>query len=81
MRFHLVQTNKFKTEELEDRFLYDFSNMGIKDPKPITSADTINSANTNILPVGDDIWVLWEAGSAHSMDPETLETLTIEGQT
>jgi len=70
-----VQTNKHKTEQLADRFLYDFSHIGIKNPQPITSADSINSGNTNILPVGDDIWALWEAGSAHSMNPDTLETI------
>lgn len=69
-----VRTAKFKAEQTAGRFLYDFSNIGIKDSQPITSADSINSANTNILPVGDDIWALWEAGSAHRMDPDTLET-------
>jgi carotenoid cleavage dioxygenase-like enzyme len=69
-----VQTSKFKAEQNADRFLYDFSNIGIKDPQSITSADSINSANTNIVPVGDEIWALWEAGSAHRMDAKTLET-------
>jgi carotenoid cleavage dioxygenase len=69
-----VKTAKFKAEQTANRFLYDFSNIGIKDPHPITSADSINSANTNILPVGDDVWALWEAGSAHSINPESLET-------
>lgn len=69
-----VKTAKFEAEQKADRFLYDFSNIGIKDSLPITSADAINSANTNILPVGDEIWALWEAGSAHKMNPDTLHT-------
>ncbi len=69
-----VQTEKYQAEQSAQRFLYDFSNIGIKDTQPITSADSINAANTNILPVGDEIWALWEAGSAHRMTPETLET-------
>lgn len=69
-----VRTDKFNKEQAADRFLYDFSGLGIQQPSPITSADSINPANTNVLPVGDDIWALWEAGSAHKLDPETLQT-------
>ena len=69
-----VKTQKFIKEQKANRFLYDFSQIGLTDTLPITSADSINSANTNILPVGDDIWALWEAGSAYSMNAESLET-------
>ncbi len=69
-----VQTHKFKTEQAANRFLYDFSDIGIPNPLPISSADTINPANTNILPVGDELWALWEAGSAYGVNPDTLET-------
>ncbi len=73
-RNKFVQTEKFKNEQAAQRFLYDFSQIGIKNPWPITSADSINSANTNILPVGDELWALWEAGSAHAINAESLET-------
>ncbi|WP_223788821.1 carotenoid oxygenase family protein [Marinicella meishanensis] len=69
-----VRTDKFVAEQAADRFLYDFSGLGIEQPSPITSADSINPANTNVLPIGDDIWALWEAGSAHKLDPNTLQT-------
>ncbi len=69
-----VQTQKFQKEQKAQRFLYDLSDSGLKNPTPVTSADAINNANTNILPVGDDIWALWEAGSAYAMNPKTLET-------
>ncbi len=69
-----IKTNKFKKEQKAGRFLYDFNNAGLKDPEPITSSDTINPANTNILPVGDEVWALWEAGSAHRLDANTLQT-------
>lgn len=36
--------------------------------------DDANAANTSVLPVGDKIWALWEAGSPMAMDPETLES-------
>lgn len=73
-RNSFVKTAKFQAEQQADRFLYDFSGIGIENPEPITSADTINPGNTNILPVGDEIWALWEAGSAHRMDSDTLQT-------
>ncbi len=69
-----VQTYKYQKEQKAGRFLYDLSDLGLKTPESVTSADTINNANTNILPVGDEIWALWEAGSAYGMHPETLET-------
>ena len=39
----------------------------------VTSPDMINTANTNVIPVGDDIWALWEAGSATRLT-KNLET-------
>ena len=69
-----VKTQKFIKEQEANRFLYDFSQIGISNTLPITSPDSINSANTNILPVGDDIWALWEAGSVHSLNADSLET-------
>jgi carotenoid cleavage dioxygenase-like enzyme len=36
--------------------------------------DDANAANTGALMAGDDLFALWEGGSALRMDPETLET-------
>ena len=40
----------------------------------IGSADATNAANISVLPVGDELWALWEAGSPLAMDPDTLAT-------
>jgi all-trans-8'-apo-beta-carotenal 15,15'-oxygenase len=40
----------------------------------LESNDDANGANISVLPVGGEIWALWEAGSAFAMDPLTLET-------
>ena len=40
----------------------------------IGSADDTNAANISVLPMGGELWALWEAGSPLVMDPETLAT-------
>ncbi len=40
----------------------------------IGSADDSNAANISVLPMGDELWALWEAGSPLVMDPDTLAT-------
>jgi carotenoid cleavage dioxygenase-like enzyme len=47
----------------------------LPDPRAqIGSADDASAANTSILPVGDAVWALWEAGSPMALDAATLET-------
>lgn len=45
------------------------------DQASVNGPDDANSGNTSILPVGDEIWALWEGGSPVRMNAETLETL------
>ena len=40
----------------------------------VESNDDTNGANISVLPVGNEVWALWEAGSAFAMDAKTLET-------
>ena len=40
----------------------------------IGSAEDTNAANISVLPMGDELWALWEAGSPLVMDPDTLAT-------
>lgn len=43
------------------------------DPRAeIGSPDDANAANTSVIPVGDKLWALWEAGSPLALDPDTL---------
>jgi carotenoid cleavage dioxygenase-like enzyme len=41
----------------------------------IANSDQANAANTSVIQVGNELWALWEAGSATRMDPATLTTI------
>lgn len=41
----------------------------------VGSADDTNSANTHVIAAGGRLLALWEAGSPHAIDPESLATL------
>jgi all-trans-8'-apo-beta-carotenal 15,15'-oxygenase len=43
--------------------------------EPPTSADSINVANTSVLPLQGEVLALWEGGSATRIDARTLDTL------
>ena len=68
-----VTTQKFVAEQKAGQFLYPtfgthITRAGVK------NNDTINAANTNLLPFEGRLYALWEGGSATEVDPETLET-------
>ncbi|MEM6484668.1 MAG: carotenoid oxygenase family protein [Pseudomonadota bacterium] len=69
-----VRTRKFLEESKAGRFLYDGAGSQVADPQPASNNDTANPANINIQPLAGELLALWEAGSAHSIDPATLET-------
>lgn len=67
-----VQTPKHRAEQAAGRFLAPgFGTMGDPD-YPVSSADDTNAANTSVLVLGDELLALWEAGSAWTMDRDTL---------
>jgi len=72
-----VETAKFKKEQAAKRFLYSGPDTKLANALPAFNADEVNTANTNIIPVGADLWALWEAGSATRIDPQNL---THQGQ-
>jgi carotenoid cleavage dioxygenase len=72
-----VATQKFEDESRAGRFLYPafgsyFERKGYK------NNDSINSANTNLLPFNGGVYALWEGGSAIELDPQTLATRGIK---
>lgn len=69
-----VETALYKQNEKAGRFTVGGFGTTVKDPYPMTGPDSANAANTSVLPVGDELWALWEGGSAYQMNPETLET-------
>ena len=68
-----VETRRFKDESEAGRFLYPafgtfVARRGFRDN------DTLNAANTNLVPLDGRLYALWEGGSAYEVDPETLAT-------
>jgi all-trans-8'-apo-beta-carotenal 15,15'-oxygenase len=70
---HFINTPKFEQEDSAKQFIYSGPETKIAHAKPVTSADTVNTANTNVIAVGDDLWALWEAGSPTKIDPQTMK--------
>jgi all-trans-8'-apo-beta-carotenal 15,15'-oxygenase len=71
-RARFVQTEKFKAEQAAGKFLFDGGGTTFADSGSGAGPDSINPANINILPLKDEIWAMWEGGSAHALDSETL---------
>jgi len=72
-----VETRRFLDESAAGRFLYPsfgtwVSRRGFRDN------DTLNAANTNLLPFNGRVYALWEGGSATEVDPDTLATVGIQ---
>jgi all-trans-8'-apo-beta-carotenal 15,15'-oxygenase len=72
-RGRFVQTEKFVDESKAGQFLYPAFGTHIA-RRGFKNNDTVNAANTNLLPFNGRLYALWEAGSATELDPETLAT-------
>ncbi|MDR7334079.1 carotenoid oxygenase family protein [Roseateles asaccharophilus] len=73
-RARFVQTEKFRAEQQAGRFLLPAFGTAIRAERPVRGPDSVNVANTSVLPMGGRLYALWEGGSAHELDPVTLET-------
>ena len=73
-RGRFVDTPKRRAEIAAGKLLYPAGGGGIPARAPMTGPDSVNVANTNILPINGDLWALWEGGSATRMNAATLET-------
>ncbi|MES2899275.1 MAG: carotenoid oxygenase family protein [Pseudomonadota bacterium] len=76
-RGKFVQTHKFTEESAAGQFLYPAFGTHIA-RRGIKSNDTVNAANTNLLPFNGRLYALWEGGSAIEVDPLTLDTIGIK---
>jgi all-trans-8'-apo-beta-carotenal 15,15'-oxygenase len=75
-RGKFVATQKFVDESQAGQFLYPaFGTMIAR--RGANNNDTMNTANTNLLPFGGRLYALWEGGSAIELDPATLDTVGI----
>lgn len=68
-----IATPKYQKEEQAQRFLYSGPETKIQSSLAVNTADIVNTANTNVITVGDDLWALWEAGSPTKIDEKTLD--------
>lgn len=71
----MVDTERSRAEAEAGRFLWSGFGTGFDHAHGVTHPDDINVANISVLPVGDDVLALWEAGSPYRLHAETLETL------
>ena len=74
-RGRFVATTKRLDEEAAGHFKYGGYGFAPKTPAAFSRPDEINAANTNVLPLGREIWALWEGGSPWRLDADLLETL------
>jgi len=68
-----INTPKYQKEQQAQQFLYAGPDTPIQASLPVSHSGMINTANTNIIAVGEDLWALWEAGSPTKIDTDSLE--------
>ncbi|MET0859135.1 MAG: carotenoid oxygenase family protein, partial [Telluria sp.] len=76
-RGKFVATQKFSDESQAGQFLYPVFGTNVA-RRGLKSNDTINAANTNLVPFNGRVYALWEGGSATELDPRTLDTIGIK---
>lgn len=70
----LLRTPKLVAENAAGRHLYAGFGSRPKNTLPVRNADQVNCANINVMALSQtkELFALWEAGSALSLDPVTL---------
>jgi carotenoid cleavage dioxygenase len=72
-----VRTKKYVEESAARRFLYPAFGTDIM-RRPVGTNDTVNVANTNLVPHAGKLYALWEGGSATEISPDGLATQGIK---
>lgn len=73
-RARFVATRKFQREERAGRFLLPAAGTRIPDALGVRNSDDLNVANTALVSHAGALYALWEGGSAHRLDADTLQT-------
>ncbi len=73
-----VQTRKFQAEQAQGEFLVPAFGTAIPMRRPVRGSDDMNTANTSVTVQGGRLYALWEGGSAHELDPQTLRTVGVK---
>lgn len=74
-RGRFVATSKRQAETEAGHFIYGGYGFSPQAAAQFSLPDDLNAANTSILPMGNEIWALWEGGSPWRVDPHSLETI------
>ncbi len=71
----MLKTPKLVDEEAAGRFLYPTFGSVVPEARPVRNPDPLNAANINLLSMkgGQELYALWEGGSALKIDPATLD--------
>lgn len=76
-RGKFVRTHRFVEESAAGQFLYPSFGTHVS-RRDMKSNDSVNAANTNLLPFNGHVYALWEGGSATEVDPVSLDTVGIK---
>jgi carotenoid cleavage dioxygenase len=71
-----VETRRYLDESSAGQFLYPAFGTWVA-RRGFRDNDTLNAANTNLLPFNGRVYALWEGGSPYEVDPDTLATLGV----
>lgn len=74
MAARFVDTAKRRIETAAGRMVQPGFGTAMGAGAVLGSADDVNAANTHVIAAGGRLLALWEAGSAHGIDPITLAT-------
>ena len=74
LQARFVDTVKRQIEAAAGRIVQPGFGTPIRPGAVLGSADDTNAANTHVIAAGGRLLALWEAGSAHALDPATLAT-------
>ena len=69
-----VDTPKRRTEARAQAMIVPGFGTAPGEGAAVGNNDDASAANTNVIPVGEDLWALWEAGSPMKIAPDTLAT-------
>jgi carotenoid cleavage dioxygenase len=74
-----VLTRKYQTESAAGRFLVSGFGSSLHGPRNLSEdIDDLNAANTNVRVFNGELLALWEAGSAHHVDQQSLGTFGVK---
>jgi carotenoid cleavage dioxygenase-like enzyme len=71
----MIETDLYKQNEAAGEFTVGGFGTHIDAGYPMRGPDSANAANTSVLPIGDEVWALWEGGSAYRLKADSLETI------